>query len=88
MAKCTMADAPMMPCMDWASANLGEAFKLFRKRTQLYFSVKDVAGDKQIDHILLLSAEEGLRRYSSWGLDNADGTRLNTVTPAVIWQRF
>ena len=77
-----------MPCMDWTSANFGEAFELFRKCTQLYFSMNNIAGDKQIEHILLLSGEEGLRRRTLCDLGNADGTRPNTVMPGIVWQCF
>ena len=46
--------------------------------------MKSIAKNKQVDHILLLSRKEGLRRYNSWSFGN-DADRCN---PAVIWEKF
>ena len=46
-------------------------------------SVKDVTTEKQVDHILLMSGEEGLRKYNSWTLTNEEKKK-----PDVIWQKF
>ena len=40
--------------------------------------------NKQVDHILLLSGREGLRRYNSWSFGN-DADRRNS---AVVWGKF
>ena len=79
---------PCYHCMDWISANLGEAFELFQKLTQLYFFVKDIPDDKEIDHIILLSGEEVLRCNSLWCHERADSTRPTTITPAIVWKHF
>ena len=43
--------------------------KLFKQKCQLYVGVKDVKKAKQVDHILLLSGEEGLKCFNSWTLN-------------------
>ena len=78
-----MADHETSLRMDWSSSNLAETFKLFKQRCELYFSVKDIKIAKQVDHILLLSGEEGLKRFNSWGL-----TAEEKKNPEVIWDRF
>ena len=40
-----------------------------------------------MDHVFLLSGEEGLRHVSSWDL-NADSTRPTNVILAIVWHRF
>ena len=67
-----------------AGKSLVESLKLFQQQWELFFSVKGIAENKQVDHILLLSGKEGLRRYNSWSFGN-NADRRN---PAVIWERF
>ena len=50
------------PRMDWSAPNQGEEFKLFQQRCELFFSVKDIRKEKQVDHILLMSGVEGLKK--------------------------
>ena len=73
----------IVPHMDWQSANTAEAFKLFKQRCQLFFRVKNIASESQVDHILLLAGEEGLRRFNSWSLSDEDAQK-----PDIIWDKF
>ena len=65
-----MADS--MPCMDWLSPNIGETFQLFKQKVDLYFSVKKITGENQVNHILLAVGDEGLKRFNSWNLSADD----------------
>ena len=47
------------------------------------FDVKDIKIEKQVSHILLLTGQEGLKRFNSWGLNDEDAKN-----PAIIWQKF
>ena len=77
-----MSNHTCEPFMSWETPNLVESLKFFKQQYELFSSVKGIAENKQVDHILLLSGKEGLRRYNSFG-NNAD--RRN---PAVIWEKF
>ena len=68
----------------WEMPNLVESLKFFKQQCELFCSVKGIAENKQVDHILFLSGKEGLRRYNSWSFGN-DTDRRN---PAVIWEKF
>ena len=59
-----MSDS-FIPRMDWEGADQSLALKLFKQKCDLYFSVKDVKKEKQVDHILLFAGEPGLRFYNS-----------------------
>ena len=72
------------PHMCWETTNLVESFKFFKQQCELYFSVRGIDEDKQVDYILLLSGKEGLRRYNSWSFAN-EADRRN---PSVIWEKF
>ena len=65
------------------NAKFGGIPKIFQA-TVLFFSVKGIAENKQVDHILLLSRKEGLKWYNSWSFRN-DANRHN---PLVIWEKF
>ena len=69
--------------MNWGSADLVHAFETFKQRCGLYFSVKDVKREKQVDHILLLSGEEGMKRFNSWKLSPEEAK-----DPDVVWGKF
>ena len=79
-----MSDHTSEPHMCWETTNLVESFKFFRQQCELYFSVRGIAEDKQVDNILLLSGKEGIRRYNSWSFVN-EADRCN---PSVIWEKF
>ena len=72
------------PLMCWETPNLVESLKFFKQQCGLFFPVKGITENKQVDHILLLLGKEGLRRYNSWSFGN-DADRRN---PAVIWEKF
>jgi len=73
----------LAPRMDWTAANLAEAFALFQQRLELFFTTQKVHADDKAAHILLQVGEEGLRRYNSWQLSEADRS-----DPAVIFAKF
>ena len=75
-----MAECPQF---NWSAPNLSESFKLFQQQCNLMFDVKDIKKEKQVSHILLLTGQEGLKRFNSWGLSAEDAK-----TPDVIWQKF
>ena len=77
-----MADS-FIPRMDWEAGDPSQALKLFKQKCELYFSVKDVKKEKQVDHILLFSGEPGLKFYNSWGLQGDD-----QKDPLIVWQRL
>lgn len=59
---------PITPRMDWAYSDQGSAIKLFKQQCDLYFSVKEVKKERQVDHILLFTGSNGIRMFNSWGL--------------------
>ena len=72
------------PLIYWYSENLVDSFRFFKQRCKLYFSVKNIPAEKQVDHILLLTGEEGLIRYNAWTFEN-DSDRAD---PEIIWRKF
>ena len=70
------------PVMYWNSENLVDSFRFFKQRCKLYFSVKNIPAEKQVDHILLLAGKEGLRRYNAFENDS-DRADLQ-----IIWRKF
>ena len=72
------------PFMCWEMPNLVESLKFFKQQCELFFSMKDIAKNKQVDHILSLSGKGGLRWYNSWSF----GNDANGRNPAVIWEKF
>ena len=71
------------PHMDWANPDQGSAIKLFKQQCELYFSVKEVKKEKQVDHILLFTGANGIRMFNSWGLGEAEGK-----DPEVVWNKL
>ena len=69
--------------MDWEATDPSQALKLFKQKCELYFSVKDIKTEKQVQHILLFAGETGLRFFNSWGLPLADAVR-----PDKVWEKF
>ena len=60
-----------------------QRLQLFKQRCQIYFDIKDNKEEKQVSHILFFTGDEGLRRYNSWGLADADKSKLK-----VVWEHF
>ena len=71
------------PRMSWDDPDLPSAIQIFRQQCELYFSVKNVKAEQQVDHILLFMGSIGLRKYNSWSLPDADAKNAN-----VVWDRF
>ena len=46
------------PVMYWDSENLINLFRFFKQRCKLYFSLKNILAEKQVDHILLLARKD------------------------------
>ena len=59
-----MADNDI-PYMDWQSSNLGETFKLFKQRLELYFVVNKIKIEQQVNYVLLKVGNEGFKKYST-----------------------
>ena len=72
------------PVMHWDSENLVDSFRFFKQRCKLNFCVKNIPAEKQVDHILLLAGEEGLRRYNAWTFEND----FDRADPEIIWRKF
>ena len=71
-----------VPQMDW-SGDVAMSFRLFKQKCEIYFSIMNIAEDKQVDYILLLAGEEGLRKYNSWGLSEE-----KKKDPKEVWKCF
>ena len=69
--------------MDWKSPDLPSSFKLFKQKVELYFTIKDIKREKQMPFILRAVNDEGLRRYNTWSLSEAEAT-----DPNYVWKRF
>ena len=70
------------PHMNWSADYMPETFNLFKQRFELYFLISELL-KKQVRHIFYFCGEEGLRRYNSWRLSNADKTK-----PDFVWSKF
>lgn len=77
-----MADS-ITPRMDWSSPDVTTALKIFKQQCSLYFAVKDIKPEKQVDHILLFAGAEGLKIFNSWSLSKEDAAKTDTV-----WEKF
>lgn len=64
--------------------NVVESFHFFKQRCELHFSVQNIPEEKQVEHILIISCEEGLRRFNSWKFEN----QSDKLNPAVVWEKF
>ena len=56
------------PSMDWSHPDRASTYKLFKQKACMYFECKDTHLNKQVAHILLMTGDEGVRMYNSWGL--------------------
>ena len=79
-----MSNHTCEPFTCWETPNLVESLKFFKQQCELFFSVKGIAENKQVDHILFLSGKEGLRQFNSWSF----GNDADSHNPAVIWEKF
>ena len=69
----------IIPRMHWDDPDRLNAIKIFHQQCELYFSVKNVAPSKQVDHILLFAGATGLTLYNPWGLPDDHKKNLKTV---------
>ena len=83
MTKATSKMDGLRPKINWEDPDLSSAVKMFKQQCELYFSVKDVAVEKQVDHILLFSGESGIRKFNSWRLTDAQ-----KKDPKIVWEKF
>ena len=51
----------LRPKVNWDDLDLSSTVQMFKQQCVMYFLVKDVASDKQVDHILLFTGETGIR---------------------------
>ena len=72
-----MSDHIITPRMDWNAPNLSETFALFQQQMRLYFSVRNIKIDKQLDNLLLALGANGLQIYNSWSLDSSENNTDN-----------
>lgn len=77
-----MGEVPA-PQMDWLSTDLTSAMKMFKQRCALYFTVKGIKVEKQVNYILLFAGEQGLKIYNSWSLIQEEANQ-----PDVVWEKF
>ena len=73
----------IIPRMRWDDPDRPNAIKIFHQQCELYFSVKNVAPNKQVDHILLFTGATGLKLYNSWGLPDDE-----KKDPKTVWSKF
>ena len=69
--------------MNWDAPDPSLALKLFKQKCELYFSVKEIKKEKQVDHILLFAGETALKFYNSWGLSAEDAKQ-----PEKVWAKL
>ena len=72
-----MSDHIITPRMDWNTPDLSETFALFQQQMRLYFSVRNIKIDKQLDNLLLALGANGLQIYNSWSLDSSENNTDN-----------
>ena len=58
--------ADYIPRMNWTNNDLPGGLKLFKQTRELYFLVKEIKKEKQVDHILLFMGEAGLKMYNAF----------------------
>ena len=73
----------MIPKMDWKAADTVEAFQFYKQKMEMYFRMKKINAALQVDYILTGSGDEGIRRFNTWKLSEAD-----RQDPAIVWNKF
>lgn len=69
--------------LDWEAPDLVSAYRLFKQKCEMLFSVKVIKKEKQVDHILLMAGDEAIRRYNSWDLAPEEARN-----PETVWRKF
>ena len=72
-----MANKP--PKFEWPAEDVAEAFSLYQQKVELHFKVYNTKDEDQVPLILLGTGDEGLRRYNSWPLPEADKQKADVV---------
>ena len=75
-----------IPTFDWNCNNAAEAFKLFRQSLELYFQVKEVKKELQVPTLLLALGTEGLKRFNSWSLTDAQRVDVKHIFKSFLEQ--
>lgn len=79
-----MAESSIIPRMNWhGDPEQSIHCDMFKQQCNLYFSVKNIKKEKQVDHVLLFTGEEGIRIFNSWSLDDNE-----RKSPDIVWQKF
>ena len=78
-----MTDNHNTPYMNWSSLDLPGTFKLFKKKCEIFFTVRDIKPEKRVSHMLLYVGDEGLRIFNSWTLSDSDREKSD-----VLWAKF
>ena len=68
--------------MSWDDPDLPGSIAIFRQQCDLYFSVKNIKSEKQVDHVLLFMGPTGIKMYNSWGLTE------NKKDIKTVWECF
>ena len=65
-----------IPTMDWSMADMTATYKLFKQKALEYFDCEDIKTEKQVSYILLMTGDEGVHMFNSWGLEGDDAITL------------
>ena len=49
----------------------------------MYFDYKDIATEKQVSYILLMTGDDGIHMFNIWGLEGDDAQN-----PDKVWEEF
>ena len=74
-----MAESIPIPSFQWSGLNVAELFKLFCQKMNLYFSVKGIPANCQLNHILLSTCDDGLKIFNAWALTDEQKKKLDGV---------
>ena len=78
-----MSDSTKLPKIDWTREDTAEAMNMFKQHCDLYFGMNDIKKDRQVQHILFWSGEEGLKKFNSCGMSDDDAK-----DPVKVWKKF
>ena len=78
-----MAEQNNHPSMDWSAPDQCQTLAFYKQRCELFFAIKNIKRDKQVEHILYYSGQKGLEKFNSWDL-----TEEQKKNPDVIWEKF
>ena len=71
------------PTMDWDAENIGETFSLFKRKAQAYFRVYDIDNDKQLDSLMLMMGDKGIKKLDTWKLSAEQEKNME-----LIWKKY